>query len=143
MVVKKNEIGNKDIENEKIALLNRVEAFNTAFKVCNIAKLESMLTENYRHTNGISKPIDKRAWVNYLRTRKAQIEKGELVVNTYEMKDTEVELYNNHTAILTAKIVVSSKKQGEIQNNEYRVTNIWIKDDGIWKRAGFHDGKIQ
>ncbi len=42
------------VEEEKI-LLERINEFNLAFKECDIEKLESMITDNYIHTNGSSK----------------------------------------------------------------------------------------
>ncbi|WP_299551431.1 nuclear transport factor 2 family protein [Seonamhaeicola sp.] len=137
-------VSNKEarLMKEKMALVFRVSEFNEAFKHCDIATLESMLTEHYKHTNGTSKPINKSDWLGYLEHRKESIDKGELVVTSYEMKEPSYELFGD-TAILTARIVVSSVLNGETQNNEYRVTNIWVKEDGLWKRAGFHDGKIK
>ena len=94
-----------DVEEEKI-LLERVDEFNLAFKECNIEKLESMITNNYVHTNGSSKSIGKAAWVNYLKKRKKQIGSGDLVVENYEMTDTGLEMYDE-IAILTATITAT------------------------------------
>ncbi len=138
----KTETGHKQnsSEEEKI-LLKKVEDFNLAFKECDIEQLETLITENYLHTNGNSRSIKRNAWLGYLEKRKLEINNGNLVVNTYDMKEAEIELYDD-MAIVTGKIVTSSTKSGEYQENEYRITNIWIKEEGNWKRAGFHDGKI-
>ena len=127
-------------EEEKI-LLKRVEEFNFAFKECDIEQLETLITENYLHTNGNSRSIKRNTWLEYLEKRKLEINNGNLVVNTYDMKEIEIELYDD-MAIIIGKIVTSSTKSAEYQENEYRITNIWVKEDGNWKRAGFHDGKI-
>ncbi len=79
----------------------------------------------------------------YLQKRKQEIVDGSLVVNRYNMSEVEVELFDD-MAIVSAKISTSSLREpGEDQINEYRVTNIWVKETGNWKRAGFHDGKIK
>ena len=126
---------------EEKTLLKSVEEFNLAFKECDIEKLKTLITENYLHTNGTSKSIKRNAWLGYLEKRKLEINNGNLVVNTYDMKEVEIELYDD-AAIVTGKIVTSSTKSGEYQENEFRITNIWVKEEGNWKRAGFHDGKI-
>lgn len=50
---------NQDTAPEVEQLMERVEAFNQAFKEGNVSQLESMITDNYIHTNGNSSPIDK------------------------------------------------------------------------------------
>ncbi len=129
-------------EKEEKILLKSIEDFNLAFKKSDIEKLESMITDRYVHTNGNSKSIDKNTWITYLYKRKKDIESKNLIVNSYEMKETEIQLHNN-TAIVTGKIVVSNTKNGELIENQYRVTNIWIYKNNQWKRAAFHDGKIK
>ncbi len=128
--------------NEKEVLLARINEFNMAFKACDIELLKSMISNNYQHTNGTSKSISKDAWFEYLNKRKLKIESGELIVSSYEMNEVEMQVYDN-MAIVTGKISVSSIRSGEEQENVYRITNVWIKEDGIWKRAGFHDGEIK
>ncbi len=123
-------------------LLEAIKEFNSAFKEGNVAKLSSMIAQDYLHTNSASKPIDKEVWVNYLDKRKKEIETKKLIVHTYEMNEVEVRLYDD-MAIVSAKIVTSNTKDGKLTDNHYRVTNIWVLEDEKWKRAGFHDGKIK
>ncbi len=129
-------------EKEEKTLLKAIETFNQAFKEGNIEKLQSMITERYQHTNGSSKSIHRDTWLSYLRKRKKEIETGTLVMHTYTMTETEVQMYDD-IAIVTAKITTTSTKSGELQENEYRVTNIWVRENNLWKRAAFHDGKIK
>lgn len=131
---------NTNASNE--SLLKAIENFNQAFQVSDINTLESMITDNYIHSNGNSKAIGKEVWLNYLKKRNADIEAGILKVTNYKMAETEIERYND-SAILTAKISIESTRNNEVQTNEYRVTNIWVYQNGQWKRAGFHDGKIK
>ncbi len=131
-----------DTKHKKETLIKQIETFNNAFKEGNTELLASMITDNYVHTNGNSKAIHKENWINYLSKRQKEIESGELTVRNYEMKDTEIQLYQE-TAIVTSKIIVSTVKSDRLHENEFRVTNIWVLENGIWKRAGFHDGKIK
>lgn len=123
------------------ALLETIKTFNNAFKTGDLSTLNSMITDNYMHTNGSSKAIDKETWINYLRKREKDINSGELEVLHYNMEETKIEFYDN-VAIVTAKVIAKNKTREEIKTNEYRVTNIWIYESGTWKRGGFHDGKI-
>jgi ketosteroid isomerase-like protein len=127
---------------DKEGLLLAIEAFNKAFQESDLVTLDAMTTENYRHTNGNSKSFGKEDWFSYLEKRDARIQSGSLEVMGYQMDEMEVELYGN-TAIVTGRIIVVQAEHGETQTNAYRITNIWINDDGNWKRAGFHDGKIE
>ncbi len=127
---------------EKEKLLERIEQFNSAFKNGDVEKLESMITDNYLHTNSNSKPIRKKDWIAYLQNRRNELASGELTVDNYKMDETEIEIYSD-MAIVTAKISFSSTRSGEQKENEIRITNIWVKEGGFWKRAGFHDTRIK
>lgn len=131
-----------DLATEKEKLMKRVDEFNTAFGTGEIEKLEAMITNNYVHTNGSSKSIPKNDWLAYLKKRKKELLSGRLVVKNYKMNETKVEISNN-IAILTAKVSFTTITSYEQKENEFRVTNIWVKKDGIWKRAGFHDTRIK
>ncbi len=133
---------NKSSVNDEQKLWETITEFNQAFKNSNVEKLETMITDNYVHTNGNSKSIHKNTWITYLHKRNKDIENGNLIVNAYEMSEETVQFYDN-VAIVTAKILVSNTKQGNIQENGFRVTNIWVLENDNWKRAGFHDGKIK
>ena len=126
---------------QQILRYNCPHQTNTAFQTGDVATLEAMITASYQHTNGSSKAIGKEAWLNYLRKRKKAIDSGELEVLGYEMSELGIEFYGA-TAIVTAKVSVKNKTEDGTVNNAYRVTNIWINESGVWKRAGFHDGKI-
>ncbi|MEM9545817.1 MAG: nuclear transport factor 2 family protein [Bacteroidota bacterium] len=123
-------------------LIQAIEKFNQAFREGNVDLLETMITDNYQHTNGNSKAFGKDSWINYLRKRKKDIESGNLVVNDYIMEESNIERFDD-MAIITAKIKVTNTRNTLLSKNEYRVTNIWVVEGGTWKRAGFHDGKIK
>ncbi len=123
-------------------LKESIHRFNKAFEEGDVTVLETMITSNYVHTNGHSKAIRKQDWLNYLTKRQEDIDAGKLNIISYEMDEVEIEMYG-HTAIVTGKIKVSSRNKHQLQENEYRVTNIWVYESDQWKRAGFHDGKIR
>lgn len=129
-------------EANKETLTETLEKFNQAFKEGNTTVLQSMITDNYTHTNGNSKSIGKEDWLNYLRKRENDIQTGNLEILVYAMEELEI-TYHNNVAIVTGKILASSKRENDVTENEYRITNIWVFKSGHWKRAGFHDGKIK
>ncbi|MEQ8426107.1 MAG: nuclear transport factor 2 family protein [Cyclobacteriaceae bacterium] len=127
---------------ERAQLMERIEEFNAAFGSGDVDKLELMITDNYLHTNGYSKAIGKSDWLAYLVTRKKELESGELIVKNYKMEETEIEFHND-MAIVTAKISFSTITPNEEKENEMRVTNVWVQEEGVWKRAAFHDTRIK
>lgn len=129
-------------EGQKQELLTALKTFNQAFQRSDLPTILSMITPDYVHTNGHSKAIGKEQWVNYLRKRDLEIKSGELEIVDYKMEEVQV-IHHADMAIVTAKVGVVSKREGEIRENEYRVTNVWKYEGGNWKRAGFHDGKIK
>ena len=133
---------NSNLAAEKEKLMTRVVEFNMAFEAGEIEKLQTMITNNYVHTNGNSKSIHKEDWLAYLKQRKKQLSSGRLTVKNYEMHDTEIEMHKQ-TAIVTAKVSFTTITPNEQKESEFRVTNLWVKEEGIWKRAGFHDTRIK
>ncbi|MEO0508197.1 MAG: nuclear transport factor 2 family protein [Bacteroidota bacterium] len=131
-----------DEEPNKKALLLAIEKFNTAFAQGDLSTLDSMTTANYLHTNSSSKVIGKTDWFNYLNKRSASLESGEINVLRYELDQTKIE-YHGPSAIVTGRVTVVVQDNLGTNENQYRITNLWVYEDGIWKRAGFHDGKIQ
>lgn len=123
-------------------LATTVGQFNEAFKNGEKALIESFIATEYLHSNGTSKAIDRTTWLNYITKRAQQIKSGEVTIQHYEMTEQDI-LINNNFGIVTGKVKVEGiNKEGEF-SNQYRVTNIWVKEAGRWKRTGFHDGKIQ
>ena len=101
-----------------------------------------MITDNYVHTNSKSKSIHKDNWISYLKKRKEEVEGEALIVNNYEMSELEIEMYDD-MAIVTGKISFESIRGEEQKQNEIRITNVWVYEDSMWKRAGFHDTRIE
>lgn len=132
----------QEFQNDKERLLSTLEDFNTAFQQGDVAALHSMVTENYVHTNGSSKAIGKTTWFNYLDKRATAIASGKLKVIDYKMEDIAIQ-FHGAIALVTGKVLVTTMEKEELTKNAYRITNIWVNENGQWKRAGFHDGKIQ
>ncbi len=127
---------------QESTLKSSIENFNQAFATADIEKLEGLITEDYQHTNGTSQAIGRSSWLSYLGKRKKALESGELVVHSYDMDELQIQQLGG-SAIATAKVTVSQTRDSVKEERAYRVTTVWVLEDGTWKRAGFHDGAIQ
>lgn len=123
-------------------LIASIEKFNTAFAQGNLMTLDSLTTKNYLHTNSSSQVIGKTDWFNYLEKRKERLKSGDLTVLDYALDQTKIE-YHGSSAIVTGRVTVVTKDSMGTKENHYRITNLWVFEEGRWKRAGFHDGKIE
>lgn len=129
-------------EAERQELLTTIESFNTAFRNGDARTLNTMITDEYLHTNGNSKAIDKKSWITYMEHRSGSLARGNFEVSDYAMDEIDIAFYGD-AALVTGKVSVTRKDATGIKTNNYRVTHLWIKEAGKWKRAGFHDGKIK
>ncbi len=130
------------VQPDEPGLLEALETFNQAFANADVETLDQMITSNYIHTNSNSKSFGREPWLNYLKGRQSKIADGTLTVQEYRLDDREIAFHGN-TAIVTGKIVMSGVEDSNTFSREIRVTNIWVNEKGQWKRAGFHDTRIQ
>ncbi len=129
-------------ETLKQELKQTIAQFNKAFKDGDKTLIEPFIAKQYIHSNGMSKAIDRTSWLNYIAKREEQVKSGAIEIKDYQMTEQQVLIYDN-CGIVTGKVTIEGINENGNFKNAYRVTNIWIKEDGKWKRAGFHDGKIQ
>ena len=119
-----------------------VNTFGRAFAEADVATLKSLLHENYVHVNGRSGNVLNRAeWLEWVTSRRAEIQSGELVVNDYRIKDLQIVL-GEATAIVVGVVVSSQTKNGNSTESRIRFTNLWVYRKGGWIRSAFHDSAI-
>ena len=119
-----------------------LQVFNNAFEMADVEILNSMTSDNYTHTNGGWKSFGKEDWLGYMKKRKIRIENGELQIASYEMKELSIQMHGL-SAFITGKIVMEGIENRESFNKEIRVSNFWVFENEEWKRAGFHDTRIE
>ncbi|MEP5614419.1 MAG: nuclear transport factor 2 family protein [Cyclobacteriaceae bacterium] len=127
-------------QREKLEEALRV--FNTAFETVDIATLDQMITNNYVHTNGSWEAFGKETWLGYMKNRKAKLESGDLLVSKYEMTDLNIKMHEK-SAFVVARFITAGREDTTFFNKQIRVSNLWVIEDGEWKRAGFHDTMIE
>ena len=124
------------------SLKNSINIFNNAFKIADVKSLDSLLANDYLHTNGTNRAFGKKKWLDYISQRRQDIVSGKLQIIDYAMDQIEIQKYE-HTAVVAGRVASTYILDGEEKSSQFRVTHLWVVEDGIWKRAAFHDGKIK
>ena len=124
------------------SLLEAIDTFNQAFAKADTTTLSKMLTKNYMHTNSASGPWKKPGWLSYVAGQRQKLDQGILTITEYSMSEMEYHLYDN-TAVLSAVVKNIGKEDTLSFSKSFKVTHLWVYEDGTWKRAAFHDGKIE
>ena len=118
-----------------------VERFGRAFAEADASALGPMLSEDYVHTNWDGAVLDKSGWLDYVRSRRAELESGALRIDAHTTDDLKVRLYGN-VAVVTGRNTTRGERGGEAFTTRIRFTHVWVKVDGGWRRAAFHDSTI-
>ena len=119
-----------------------VAKFGQAFLKADVEVLESLLTSEYIHVNGSSGNVSKRnEWLNWIESRRTELESGQLIISEYDTKDVVVKIYEN-VAIVTGTVYSSGNHNGEPFTSHVRFTNTWVLINGEWYRAAFHDSPL-
>lgn len=129
------------VESDLEELNRTIDEFNKAFETCDISKLDQLTTTDYTHTNSASAAIDKQAWMAYLNKRKDQLASGQLKISKYLFEDRQMSMYEK-SAWVTGVVSIDGIMDSTSFSRKIRVSNFWVKDDKQWKRAGFHDTRI-
>lgn len=119
-----------------------IDIFNSAFQEGNLVVLDSLTTDNYIHTNGSDRAFSKERWFNYLENRSKDLSLGLIKVDKYQLLEKEIQMHNQ-SAIVTGLIITAGFSRGVEFSRQIRVSNLWVKEDNTWKRAGFHDTSVQ
>jgi hypothetical protein len=124
------------------ALHAALQAFGRAFRHADAAALDSLLTADYLHTNGGSGAVlDRTRWLDYVRSRRADLRSGNLRVDRYETSAVTVRWYPS-TAVVSNEVVSEGIQNGAPFASRLRVTQVWVEAGGRWRRAAFHDSSI-
>jgi ketosteroid isomerase-like protein len=119
-----------------------VNAFGHAFVEADVPTLEHYLSENYVHVNGGSGiALNRDDWLKFVKSRRVEIDNGELVVSDYRIEDVKVVLDGN-TAIVIGMVYSSQSRNGNSNTSKIRFSNTWLYREGVWRRAAFHDSPL-
>lgn len=127
---------NEDVIREQIS------RFDTAYKTGDFETLDRMISKDYLHTNPSGNVVTRENWLNWNSSRAEAIKSGELVIDTYETSELDIRIRNSTTAIVSGVNRASGTNKGEVFETKVRFTHVWLLEDGIWKRAVFHDSYL-
>lgn len=119
----------------------RLEEFDAAFIAADTEKLDKLVSADYIHTNGSNPPIGKEDWLNYMSTREKSLADGTLKVLEYQVTDRRI-TYLANTAVVNTRVYSDQVMNRRRRKASFQVTQVWRDEGGVWKRAAFHDGKI-
>jgi hypothetical protein len=124
------------------SLYETVDIFANAFVTADVDLLERLLTDNYIHVNGGSgNIIRKKAWLNWLLSRKVQLDTGKYKITHYKI-DLQNVVMTGNTAVVVGKAESAGINKEEPFSSVLRFSNTWICSDLGWRRASFHDSML-
>ncbi len=119
-----------------------VSAFGRAFLEADASVLQSLLTKDYVHVNGLSGSVLNRdEWIKWVVSRRAELDSGELVITTYSIEDVRVQIYGE-AAVVTGVVHSSGQRNSALFTSQVRFTNVWVNQRAVWRRAAFHDSLL-
>ncbi len=122
-------------------VLARVAEFGDAFVAADAEKLSEMLTDDYVHSGPTGSVRTKQEWLSWVTTRREAINSGNFRIDTYENDELIVRIHAD-TAIVSGRNSATGIRDGQPFTWRIRFTNVWVKQEGQWRRAAFHDSRI-
>ena len=116
--------------------------FGEAFAKADVEQCQSMLHPDYMHVNGSSgSVIGATKWLAWLETRRKDLENGKYVLDSYEVRDLQFQVFGD-VAYVTGVVASSGKDAKGSFQSTLRFSNVWVKYEGRWLRAAFHDSAV-
>lgn len=127
---------------QRAALHVALQAFSLAFRRGDAETLDTLLTADYVHINGGSGTVlDRTQWLDYVRSRRADLQSGKLRVDRYETSAVSIRWYPA-AAVVSSQVTSEGTQNGVSFATRLQVTQIWIRVGERWRRAAFHDSPI-
>jgi Domain of unknown function (DUF4440) len=126
----------------RLALELALGAFSAAFLRADEKALDTLLADDYVHTNGgTGSVLDKARWLEYIRTRRAELANGRLRVERYQSTAVTIR-WHGDAAVVSSQVVSEGSRDGQPFATRLRVTQLWVRSGGQWRRAAFHDSPL-
>ncbi len=114
-----------------------VDKFYEAFLAGDLETVKRMTAEDYLQTDVNGKVQNKSAWLDeYYLPIIAQMKTGQFKWDAFERKNIQLRRYGK-VAVLIGR--TAFKDSGSGKTRELCFTQVWIKRDGEWQRAVFHN----
>lgn len=123
----------------RAGLERALAAFSAAFVRADAEALDTFLVSGYLHINGASGAVlDKGRWLGYVRGRREELASGRLRVNRYQSSEVTLR-WHGETAVVSSRVDSEGSRDGVPFASRLRVTQVWVRVTGQWRRAAFHD----
>ncbi len=130
-----------DLNKSEMEVFRSLEQFSQAYRDADVETLAGMLTDQYIHSNSGGSVIRKDAWLNWISSRKKLIDSGDLNYAEYYNEDVVIETYGDAASVHGVNISIGTENEEPFEK-KIAFTHTWVKENGAWKRASFHDTKI-
>jgi uncharacterized protein (TIGR02246 family) len=112
---------------------NVIRKFGDAWAMNDIETLESLLTDDYVHTDYLGRVQERAEWMAYLRDRKAR---G--IVNKIEFSDIKVRRYGDLAVVTGHSLIKGSLTEATKDVGlQIRFTQVLLKRRNRWLRSSF------
>lgn len=116
-----------------------INALMQAYTEADADTIGRLLAEPYSHINNGSEPVLRVDYMAWQRSRQQRASAGTPDPMTFEISNVVVTMHNDTTATATGLGLLEGVRNGEPWSLKFRFTNLWLKTDGEWQRAAFHD----
>jgi len=99
-----------------------------------VSGLDQYLADDYVSINPAGQLFDKGESIQMIKT-------GRVKYTSIDVKDERVRTYGN-TAILNGLANTKLTVDGQDRSGDYRVTIVWVKQNGQWKRVSFQSTRV-
>jgi ketosteroid isomerase-like protein len=118
-----------------------LDEFAQAFAQVDTVVLQSLIADDYVHTNLTGEVLNKAQWLERAQMRRADISAGKFKIDHYSYDDVRIRIYGN-TAVVTGQAITTGRQEGKEFKWNLRFTNVWVKREGRWQRVAFHDSNV-
>jgi ketosteroid isomerase-like protein len=123
-------------------ILSKVEAFADAFRDGDVETINGLLGATYSHCNSDGSRPTREKWLAWFTTRADDIRAGRFVYDEYRNEDLQIQVHGS-VAVVTAVNISAGTRGGTPFSNRLRFTQVWLLEDGEWKRIAFHDSRVR
>ena len=128
-------------ETVESTVLSKVQVFVDAFRDGDVETIQGLLGSSYSHCNSNGSRPTKDEWLAWFTTRAADTRAGRFVYTEYRNDDVRIQIHDL-VAVVTAVNVAAGTRDGTPFSHRLRFTQVWILEEGKWKRIAFHDSRL-
>lgn len=138
----KDHLGHDQIAALEMEVQQALEKFSSAYANADVTVLDSMIAEEYLHTNTNGGMVSREQWLNWNRSRAASLANEETKIFDYRNEDVKVKILSAEIALVSGINAFTRERDGNRENVRIRYSHVWVKNAGVWQRQLFHDSRI-